>query len=394
MSCRGVFAVALIVGGATIGSAETPGDPTPTPYAVLGDTPYEYTGPQGDEPEPENLEEVRIGLFVPSDGPGPAIRKGAELAISEANAAGSFHGSPFVLIEKSSDQTWGSAREVVNLVYEHEVWAIIGGADAESTHVAEQIATKAQLPLLSPASSEASLTQINIPWMFRVMPSDAAFARSLVDHLTACRIGVATCLVAPTLDHRSRARAFAKELELRGGTVELTTEIAAEKSLRPGDQSQAVVVFAEAPLAWKIIGDLRRGAPNLPIFGGPGLLPEGPNRRGDGIVEGVVVSSPWDPGCDEPVSRNFVTAFENRYGELPAAEAALAYDSVGVLISAIRNAGLNRARIRDALAATEGFSGATGTVVFDGTGSRLAVPILMIVQADGRVTRATRCSLD
>ena len=47
----------------------------------------------------------------------------------------------------------------------------------------------------------------------------------------------------------------------------------------------------------------------------------------------------------------------------------LAYDAVLILADAIRRAGSSdRAQIRDALAQTKGFQGATGNIVFDNHG--------------------------
>ncbi|MCP4571766.1 MAG: amino acid ABC transporter substrate-binding protein, partial [bacterium] len=156
----------LLAAGANAGSGEEP-----PPYADLTSKPYEYHGRGRDLAEPVDLAAVRIGLFAPTQGPrapaGLSLRRGAELAVAEANAAGGYRGIPFALIQRSDDQVWGSAREVVEMAYDDGVWAIIGAIGGQSTHVAQQVITKAQLPLISPASTDASLTQINIPWMFR-----------------------------------------------------------------------------------------------------------------------------------------------------------------------------------------------------------------------------------
>jgi branched-chain amino acid transport system substrate-binding protein len=54
---------------------------------------------------------------------------------------------------------------------------------------------------------------------------------------------------------------------------------------------------------------------------------------------------------------------------MKSAAAALAYDAALVLADAVRRAGSgDRKNIRDALAATSGFSGATGTITLDESG--------------------------
>ena len=55
-----------------------------------------------------------------------------------------------------SDGDGGSAREVVDLASSERVWAVIGAIGGEATHVAEQVVTKARLPLVSTASSASA----------------------------------------------------------------------------------------------------------------------------------------------------------------------------------------------------------------------------------------------
>lgn len=365
-----VFALRALLVLAAAAWIEGANRPKPTPYAVLGEKPYEYTGPRGEEAEPEGLTRVAIGLYVTSDGIGPSIRRGAELAVAEANRAGGFRGIPFELIVKSADKTWGSAREVVDLAYEHKVWAVIGGVDAESSHVAEQIATKAQLPLISPATSEASLTEINIPWMFRMVPGDDALARVMVEYLHERKLLRVLSVVGPTLDDRSLAVSFAKELADRDGTVVHRVEVGESAAPEGCEGAQAAVVFASPGAGCETIDALRELGCDLPVLAGPGLAL--PNLLPGEVCSRVhAVVSLWARGAENRVGVLFETAYRTRFGEIPDEATALAYDSVGVLVAAIRRAGLNRARIRDELSATEGYIGVTGLIELDGTGSRV-----------------------
>ncbi len=60
-----------------------------------------YDGPGGDEPEPTDLKEVRIGYFGPPDPAhieGGSFWQGASRAIDEANKEGGYKGLPFRLV--------------------------------------------------------------------------------------------------------------------------------------------------------------------------------------------------------------------------------------------------------------------------------------------------------
>ena len=133
--------------------------------------------------------------------------RGATVAVDLANDVGGVHGRPVRLFRRWDDDPWrGGAREVIRLVYEDEVLALIGGPDGVSTHVAQQIATKVLLPLIAPVSSDPSLTHTRVPWILRLPPDDTLQARVLVDRGVVTRdlrrVGVVT-----GSDHDSRAAA-------------------------------------------------------------------------------------------------------------------------------------------------------------------------------------------
>ena len=115
----------------------------------------EYPGPGREEPEPKGLSEVRIGYFGPSDPNhvlGGDLWLAAQIAIEEANSTGGYRGSAFRLLPAWSENPWGSGiSDVTRLVYNEHVWALIGRIDGPSTHLVEQVTTKAR-----PGSDRAS----------------------------------------------------------------------------------------------------------------------------------------------------------------------------------------------------------------------------------------------
>ncbi|MGC2477474.1 MAG: hypothetical protein WA485_24250, partial [Candidatus Sulfotelmatobacter sp.] len=66
-----------------------------------------------------------------------------------------------------SDAAWGKASsDLVNAVYQDHVLSVIA-LDRNCSHLAEQIAVKAFVPVVA-ISSDRSLTSTNIPWIFRL----------------------------------------------------------------------------------------------------------------------------------------------------------------------------------------------------------------------------------
>jgi branched-chain amino acid transport system substrate-binding protein len=64
----------------------------------------------------------------------------------------------------------------------------------------------------------------------------------------------------------------------------------------------------------------------------------------------------------------FQTKFLTRYGRYPDYTAAHAYDAANIVIEAIRTAGLNRPRIRDAVQAISPVHAVTGVIQWDAQG--------------------------
>ena len=99
---------------------------------------------------------------------------------------------------------------------------------------------------------------------------------------------------------------------------------------------------------------------------------------------GLVLVSPCDLGRADPQVESFKRAFREAHGISPDEIAAFAYDGSRLLLAALREAGPNRARIRDAIAATDSVKGVTGRWELDGTGASTAKPVILQVR-NGRL---------
>jgi ABC-type branched-subunit amino acid transport system substrate-binding protein len=188
-------------------------DSAPKPYHDARRTPLSYNGPGRDDPEPTDVQEVRIGYFGPpdpSDEAGGQIWQGASLAVEEANRQGGYRGLPFRLIPAWDGNPWaGGVAKLARVVYSDKGWAIIGGIDGATTNLAEQVVAKAQLTLVSPAATDRSIHTASVPWMFSCAPGDQLLAAAVSQELRGR--GGSFGLVS-AIYHDSRA--FAAQLKL------------------------------------------------------------------------------------------------------------------------------------------------------------------------------------
>lgn len=131
------------------------------PYAKVGEDGVQYSGP----PLPDQpAKELRIAILGPRAD--ELARSPEFLARLEQDNDRESH---FALVPIPSEQSWGKASNaLVNAVYQDHVLGIIA-LDRKTSHLAEQIGTKAFIPVIA-LSSDRMLTSTNIPWIFRVSP--------------------------------------------------------------------------------------------------------------------------------------------------------------------------------------------------------------------------------
>lgn len=129
------------------------------PYARVGENGVSYNGPSTAS---QSSSRVQIGVFGPHAD--QVVRDPEMLRMLDALNGPGLHIS---LLAIPSETSWGKAtNDLVKAVYDDHVLALIA-LDRASSHLAEQIAVKAFLPVLA-ISSDRMLTSTNIPWIFRM----------------------------------------------------------------------------------------------------------------------------------------------------------------------------------------------------------------------------------
>lgn len=334
---------------------------------------------------------VRIGLVIPGEGPlaevGAAVRRGAEVAVRQANAAGGYDGRPIELRVVTEEGLWGQGLgKVVSLSFDDPVLAVIGGLDGRSGHLIQQVITKARIPFVTPWATDFTLSRAMVPWFFQAVPDDRQQAAAIIgDAMGGARAGAtrgvgtdatrgAASEVVVLADTSYDSRYFATAIRRAAASADapvrflrpervLGPEPGVGEVLQPGrgetahgssgPASRATVVLAVDPATASRVLDRLRRLPTPPRVYAPTRLATPPvaaaNYPGPLLVP-LPAGTRLDP---DDLS-------------LPA---ALAGDAVRALIAAIRVAGPDPWRIRDALA-DGSLTGATGGLTFEPSGRR------------------------
>jgi branched-chain amino acid transport system substrate-binding protein len=301
--------------------------------------------------------------------------RAACLAIEEANQAGGYEGLPFRLVPGWSDNPWGSGiTAVTHMVYSQKVWAVIGGIDGPSTHLAEQVVAKARLTLLSPGSTDKTVNLANVPWMFSCLPGDHLQVPILAQAI-ASHAGKKSFLLVSAVDHDSHV--FARELTKSLTQLKLVPCYRIEFDPKQKDYARLVeiiinteahdlVLIASAPRSAQLIRAVREKRFKGHIFGGPCIGQRHFLQAAGKAADGVIFPSLYMPGKR---SNHFEKKFASHFARQPDYLAAHTYDAVSLLIAAIRKAGLNRARIGDAVRELSPWHGVTGDITWDPLGA-------------------------
>ncbi len=386
------------------------------PYDLNYTHPNIYSGAGRDIPEPKNLTEVRIGFFGPvAPNPesvfGARMLHGAQLAVEEANARGGYGGKPFRLMEhndydnwqaktvygddRPTDPTiWGSAsNEAVKMVYDDQDWAIFGSISSESTHIALRVALRAEIPIVNSASTDPTIPETYVPWYFTDLQDDRVqsltLARHIYTELGLKRVAILRVnnrygrLGVPKFRDASRRLGHPVVIEQKylAGDTDFSKQLEVIRSSR----TDAIVLWADQAQTATILKEMRAVGMKQRVFGayrtlGPEMLAE----AGD-AAEGYEAIFPYDPTRQDPRWIAFNQRFETRFKEKPEQFASLAYDAMNMLLDSICKAGLNRARIHDALADIEQYDGVTGHMVFDPNQKNVA-PMYLATVHNGQVT--------
>ena len=369
------------------------------PYRQFFTEPLEYPGPGHDKLEP-NVDTVRIGVLAPIERSretylGRPMMTGCRMAVDEANAEGGYTGRPFALTSRNDTGLWGaSANEIVSFSYDDSVWAVVGSIDGANTHIAIRVALKTEVPVVNVGDTDPTLVETMIPWIFRVIADDRQMCYTIAHHLYEDRgferaailrannrygrFGVAEFRQASIrLGHPAPIEV---NYDLRWATTDTTFALQVERLRRV--KPDAIILWGDAEPMGHLVRLIRAAGIDAELFGSDRVVNDAFTDAAGATADGIVAVTPYDPTRDDTRLKAFQRRYRERFGSEPNVYAAHAYDGTRMVIDAIRTAGLNRYRIRDALAGMRTYDGVTGEMRFDNVQSDRS-PVSVATYRDG-----------
>lgn len=345
---------------------------------------------QPDTRAPE-LPPILVGEVGSLTGPeaefGISTRNGVELAVITANAGGGVKGRKVSLrVYDDQSKPEGAGRATRRLVTIDHVSLIIGEAASANSLAMAPIAQAAGVPMVTPASTNPSVTAQG-DYVFRACFSDTFQGLVMARHAfqTLQLRQVAVLVEAGSVYSEGLGREFARRFTELGG------EVVVSASYRKGDTDFRALL--------RTIGEHHAGALYFPgyvrevvaiaqqarqlgldatFLGADGWDSEQLFETGGGWIDGAILTNHYS--ADDPAAQDFVHAYQDAFGSVPDARAALGYDAARVAMDAMRRAAdLSGPALRDALAGTKNFTGVTGPITIDAERNAVKPAVLLSV---------------
>jgi branched-chain amino acid transport system substrate-binding protein len=327
---------------------------------------------------------------------GNDVRRGALMAIEEANKAGGYKGRMFeqMALDDQHDPK-ESTMVATRFVGDSSVIAVIGHQGSSCTLAAAPIYNKAGLVDIACGSSSPKLTDAG-PYTFRVWNSDSYTSRFNVQKIIDLgykRIafiyenndfGVGGYDVAKKVLEDAGMKPVAAESYLLGETKDFTAIITKLKAAGT-DAVYALSDETEIPLFLK----QAHQANFNPFFVSAGIYNLAVIRLGGQDVEGAVGNALFNPDNLSPSLKAFFDKYlerfksENVTGVVPQNVAA--YDATRMIIDAVKKGGASREAVKNYLTTLKDFEGVLGKLSFDANGD-MVIPMVYMTIKDGKFT--------
>lgn len=301
-----------------------------------------------------------------------------QLAVEEINAAGGVNGKQLELVEYdySSEETEASSL-ATRLATEDQVSLIIGPDTSGSSLAALQQASQYNIPLLSPSASlddftvDSSGEVVDTAW--RVAYSDSyqgeALAQFAVEEFGATKAAI---LGDNSSDYAvglvtTFEESFPGEVVITENFTADETDFSAVLTNIAGTDFDVLFVPGYYEQAGPIIKQAREMGITQPILGPDGF---GNSQlyelAGTANLNDVFYTTQFSSLSEEEHVQNFLTNYEEKFGQSADMFSAMAYDATYVAKEAFERAGSAApSAVNAELGKTNGFVGVTGTFSFD-----------------------------
>jgi len=355
-------------------------------------------------PASAQTDTFKIGVIAPMSGPnaryGAFANKGAALAAKEANAAGGVLGKQIELVSGDSQcvpaEGVAATQRMISL---EKTPVIIGDVCSSVTLAMQPLAEESKVLLVNAASSNPDITYKagvgGFKWTFRNYPTDEVRAATVLEYASKTKGFKKFAVLSVDSDYGRGAIKFTKRYLPKYEGAEILSEdyykdsetdfrSVLSKIRRSG--AQAIILYGQADTTPIIARQMLE----LGLAGKVALVGNGEFNTKETIaaapkvMNGAVEAAAWLPEVPAPRSLKFVEDYRKANGgEMPNNHAYTHYDTLNLVVAAIKSANSLKAEdIRNALAKIK-YDSPMGVVTFDDH-NQAVMPMVLLEITDGK----------
>ena len=333
----------------------------------------------------ESKEPYKIGLLTTLSGPlaylGTAIRDAAQIEVEQINTAGGINGHPIEMIIEDAGTDPAKAVTLFNkLVQQDKVLVVTGNLISALEAALRPVADRSQVPFVVLNPNGPDRRGKNDKYVFNIAPSELARAGNWIDILKAKGLTKVVGLSAndsfaiTSLDELKKgAVAQGISVDVLPDLIDMkaidhTPLVAKLKDLIAKNKAQAVVTTCWTASIPGVLKTMKQMGVDIPVIGfdamaDPALLEMSGDELNGLITPGFKVLA-GETLADNDPQKALVIDFNKRYtaksGKVAGTVPGLSYDSIGIIANALKVAGADREKIREAIEKTTNLVGVIG----------------------------------
>jgi len=328
-------------------------------------------------------EGIRIG-FTPcitgTHAAGGALSiKSIKLALDEINAAGGVNGEKIDLrIIDSQSSNPGALASLQKAVEQENVVAMIGCLYSTQVLATSDAIKNYGVPTFIGATN-VNLTKQGNQWLFRVRPDDSIAAGAMVKYIKEdtkfTKVGLLHDSDAFGTGGADLVEKAAKEAGLT--VVKRDKFGTADKDFTPlllsmkNAGAEILVFYGHQEATAMLQRQMRQLGSPFKFLGSPSSASKDSLNLAKEASEGIWAVVDFVPGQTEE-NKRFAEAYKKAYNADYDSLSVWTHDALKILVDAIKKAGKDRAKIREAILATQGYKGVQGTYSFTPNGDGLS----------------------
>lgn len=355
------------------------------------------TGCSSPEADGGSSDTIKIGVASPYTGDyaqfGDYTRDGVELAVEEINKAGGVLGKPIEIVYGDDK---GDSKEAVSVAQkfasDKNIVGIVGHFFSGATLAAGPIYQQNEIPTIAVASTNPDVANIG-DYVFRINVGDNYQGSQLAELLKAKGYNKVSVIYDNSDYGKGVSDVFSNSFKELGGEVLFNEtylggqdkDFSLILTKIKNSDTEAIVLVSYYTEASLIIQQARNLGIEAPFYASDSLYTDDFLTLAGSAANGTHVVCYFHESDPSEAAQEFVKKFEGKYNKKVDSWSPYAYDAMHVMADAINRAGTTDGpAVRDAIASTADFQGATGITNFKGAREPVGKDLIILVVKDGQ----------